>query len=321
MSPFLPSDLSYERYWHTIYRQPLSYWQPAMNSIRARHSLPAGTWERAALGRNVVFLCGPVVVKLSPPFWRHEIPREAAVLQFVHNRLPIATPELLAAGELDAWHYLVQTRLPGQLLRSIWPTLQLHEKIALARQHGAMLAALHTLPIEHAPANLAFDWPALLSEQAAECEPAMQRAGVSQALVADIALYLERAYPLLVADTERRILHGDLDAINLMVERQNGQWHITGLVDWGDVKLGPTAHEFISPRVHMYREEHSLLGAWYEGYELTAEQRTAQFEQSLMARTMLYYADEFASILGKVLGVDRCHNWTEVAAYFWRLTV
>jgi hygromycin-B 7''-O-kinase len=320
MSPFLPSDLSHDRYWQSIYTQPLPYWQPVLDSIRARHSLPNGTWERSALGRNVVFICGPVVVKLSPPFWRHEVPREAAVLQFVHNQLPIAIPELLAVGELDTWHYLVQTRLPGELLRSIWSTLQLHEKIVLARHHGALLAALHALPIQHAPASLAFDWSMLLSEQAAECIPAMQRAGVPEALVADIASYLERVYPSLAADTDRRLLHGDLDAINLLAECKNGQWRITGLVDWGDVKLGPMAHEFISPRVHMYREEQDLLRPWYEGYELTPDKCTAQLEQNLMARTMLYYAGEFASILSKVPAANHCQNWTEVATYFWRMT-
>jgi hygromycin-B 7''-O-kinase len=320
MSPFLPSDLSYDRYWQTIYAQPLSYWQPALDSIRARHSLPNGAWERSALGRNIVFVCGPVVAKLSPPFWRHEVPREAAVLQFVHNRLPIAVPELLATGELDTWRYLIQTRLPGELLRSVWPGLHLHAKTALAHQHGAILAALHALPIQHAPVSLAFDWPLLLAEQAAECLPAMQRAGVPEALVADAVPYLERALPLLAADTDGWLLHGDLDAINLLVEYQHAQWRITGLVDWGDVKLGPMAHEFISPRVHMYREEPDLLRPWYEGYKLLSADRTAQLEQNLMARAMLYYADEFTSILSKVPEANHCQTWTEVAPYFWRIT-
>jgi hygromycin-B 7''-O-kinase len=320
MPPFLPTNLSYEDYWQAIYPQPLAYWQPALEHIRACHALPNSTWQRSPLGRNIVFICGTVVVKLSPPFWRHEVPREAAALQWVQNQLPIRTPELLSVGELDSWGYLVQTKLPGELLKAIWPTLRLHEKHASARQHGRLMAALHALPIQQVPAQLAFDWPIMLTEQAAECIVAMQRAGVQETLVADIASYLEQLHPVLAADTDLRLLHGDFDAINLLVERPDRHWRITGLVDWGDVKLGPSAHEFISPRVHMYREELNLLHSWYEGYELTAEQRTPNREHNLMVRAMLYYADEFASILGSAPEASQCQSWSEVAPYFWRMT-
>jgi hygromycin-B 7''-O-kinase len=263
---------------------------------------------------------GDVVVKLSPPFWQQEIPREADALRYVHRRLAVATPELLAVGEIDAWHYLVQARLPGMLLRSVWPTLESREKTALMHQHGALMAALHALPLQHAPASLAFDWSQLLAEQAADCAPAMRRAGVAEELVFEAESYLEQAWPLLVKDTAVALLHGDLDAINLLVERQDVGWRISGLVDWGDIKVGPIAHEFISPRVHMYREEANLLLAWYAGYGLSPDQCSAQLEQNLMARTMLYYAEEFAHILGKLPGASRCRSWHEVAGRFWRMT-
>src|SRR5262245_37420983 len=116
MSTLLPFDLSYDGYWETIYHQPQGFWQPTIDAICARHGLPARGWERAALGRNIVFLGESLIIKLSPPFWMHEIPREAAALLFVQERLPVATPTPLATGTLDSWHYLVETRLPGTLL-------------------------------------------------------------------------------------------------------------------------------------------------------------------------------------------------------------
>jgi hygromycin-B 7''-O-kinase len=320
MSPLLPDVSGEDHYWQTIYPQPLSSWQPALEVIRARHHLPGGTWERSALGRNVVFTGGPLVVKLSPPFWSDEIPREAEALQFVHRRLPAATPELVATGELDHWRYLVQTRLPGELLRSLWPTLKPDEKARLTRQHGELMAALHTLPLQNAPASLAFDWPQMLNWQLADCAQAMRTAGVATSLVDDLPAYLEQAQPLLAVDNGWVLLHGDLDAINLLVEYQHNRWRITGLVDWGDVKIGPIAHEFISPRIHMYRQEAGPLLSWYEGYGLGSDQRTPQFAQNLMARTMLYYAGEFAFFLSQIPGASRCRRWTEVAACLWRMT-
>jgi hygromycin-B 7''-O-kinase len=317
MSSLLPSNFDQAHYWRTIYAQPVPDWLPALEVIRARHHLPSGAWERFPLGRNVVFACGPVVVKLSPPFWIHEIPREVDALNFVQKRLPVATPALLATGELATWRYLVQTRLPGELLRTHWSSLEHHEKIALAQQHGAVMAAVHALPVPQAPASLAYDWSMLLAEQWIECVPAMRKSGVPAPLLAGVEAYLEQARPLLAADHDQVLLHGDLDAINLLIERHNNHWRISGLVDWGDVKVGPRAHEFISPRIHMYRAEQATILPWYAGYGMTAKQPTPQFVHNVMARTMLYYADEFARILNAVPGVSDCQDWSDVAARFW----
>ena len=185
--PLLPNDFDRQTYWQSIYHQPVPSWLPALEQIRLRHRLPAGEWTRFALGRNVVFACDALVVKLSPPFWVHEIPREADALTFVAQRLPVVTPELITTGELEGWAYLVQRRVPGDLLRSRWADLSPPTQLDLVRQQGEVMAALHALPVHNAPASLAFDWTEMLSEQKAECEPEMRNAGVPAPLLADLA--------------------------------------------------------------------------------------------------------------------------------------
>lgn len=314
----LPTHFNRERYWQTIYRQPVADWLPALEQIRQRHHLPAGAWTRFALGRNLVFACGEVVLKLSQPNWAFEIPREADALAFVYQQLPVATPELLAIGELDGWAYLVQRRLPGALMRAQWPALSDDVKLALARQQGEIMAALHDLSIANAPASLAFDWTEMLTEQKAECRTEMQDGGVPEALLADLSPYLAAAEPLIAADGPTVLLHGDLDAINLLIEEHNDTWRITGLVDWGDIKLGPVAHDFISPGIHSYRGQRQLLHAWYAGYGLADERRSRHFLQNSMARAMLYYAGEFGRYLERVPGAEQCQDWACVADYFWQ---
>lgn len=315
----LPHDFDRATYWQAIYPQPVAYWLPALEEIRRRHQLPAGEWRRFALGRNVVFACGALVVKLSQPDWAFEIPREADALAFVHQRLPVATPELLAIGKLAGWAYLVQQHLPGEMMRARWSDLSDAVKLALVRQQGEIMAALHALPVYNAAASLAFDWTAMLAEQKAECFQEMQNAGVPAALLEDLPRYLAEAEPRLAMDGPPVLLHGDLDAINLLIEEQHGAWRITGLVDWGDVKLGPAAHDFISPGIHSCRGQRDLLHAWYAGYGLRGEQRTRPFVQNIMARSMLYYAGEFARYLQLAPGADQCQEWTCVADCFWHL--
>lgn len=317
--PNLPNDFDRQTYWAAIYQQPVADWAPALEQIRLRHRLPSGEWTRFALGRNIVFACGALVVKLSPPFWAFEIPREADALTFVHGRLPVTTPELIAIGELDGWAYLVQRRVPGEMLRSRWPDLPHTAKLDLARQQGEVMAALHALPVHNAPASLTFDWAEMLTEQKAECAEEMRNAGVPAALLDDLAPYLAQAEPLLATDGPTVLVHGDLDAINLLVAEQNGAWRLTGLVDWGDIKLGPATHDFISPGIHSYRGQRDVLHAWYAGYGLRAEQRAHHFVQNVMARSMLYYAGEFARYLKLVPGAEQCKDWASVAACFWQL--
>lgn len=314
----LPNNFDRETYWQSIYRQPVADWLPALEQIRQRHQLPAGEWTRFALGRNLVFACGELVLKLSQPNWAFEIPREADALTFVHQQLPVATPELLAIGELDGWAYLVQRRLPGEMMRARWGELSDAVKLSLARQQGEIMAALHALPVHHAPASLAFDWIEMLTEQRVECLAEMQNAGVPDALLANLSPYLAEAEPLIAADGPTVLLHGDLDAINLLIEEQNGTWRITGLVDWGDIKLGPAAHDFISPGIHSYRGQRDLLHAWYAGYGLHDEQRSLAFLQNIMARSLLYYAGEFARYLQRVPGTAQCRDWAGVAGCFWQ---
>lgn len=318
MTSFLPDDCDYEQYWNMLYRRPLSFWQPALDWITAQHQLTPDGWERASLGRNVVFLSDQYVVKLSPPFWHYESPREADALRFVQGQLPVATPLLLATGTLGSWHYLVQTRLPGRLLRSAWPELAAEEKTALIVQHGAIMAAVHAIPVTRAPASLAFDWAGMLAAQFAECEEAMLRSGVSEHLLQGLEAYLAQAPSLLAQDPSYSLIHGDLDAINLLVEQQGAEWQITGLVDWGDIKLGPVAHEFISPRVHMYRAEPGVLEPWYASYGPGLSFSSPEVRYMLMARTMIYYADEFRAILQAVPGAAGCRDWEAVEACFWK---
>jgi hygromycin-B 7''-O-kinase len=312
----LPQQVDFARYWQELYRQPLPFWQPALDQIMAEHQLVANPWTRAALGRNIVFVSPTAVIKLGPPMWQGEMQREAAALSTVAGRLPVTTPTLLACGELDGWDYLVQAPLPGTNLHAIWAGLDSTARTALAEQHGALMAALHAIPAQDLSVHLAFDWQAMLGAQHAECVREMRRAGVADALVWQIEPYLE-ATPWHAEPPV--LLHGDLTHLNMLVAEQAEGWRITGLIDWGDVKLGPRTHEFISPGVHMYQGDAASLRAWFRSYGWTDHPTAARDQHQIMARAMLYYAEDFARLIETVPGAADCPNWHAMAAAFWQL--
>jgi hygromycin-B 7''-O-kinase len=312
----LPQQFDVAHYWQELYRQPLAFWQAALDRIMVEQQLVPSPWTRAALGRNIVFVSPTAVIKLGPPIWQGEMGREAAALSAVAGRLPVVTPTLLAVGTFDSWEYLVQTPLPGTNLRTIWAELEPAARARLAYQHGTLMAALHALRLQDLSADLAFDWPTMLRAQRAECVAEMQRAGVTDALVQQIESYLE-ATPW---DNEPPVLlHGDLTHLNLLVAEQAGSWHISGLIDWGDAKLGARLHECISPGVHMYQGDAALLAAWYRGYGWAHHRAAARDQHQIMARAMLYYADDFARLIQTIPGASRCQDWPTMAAAFWQL--
>lgn len=315
----LPGTIDEAEFWRAVHRQPLDAWRPALEHIREHHRLPRGAWSRFRLGKNVVVGGPDVVVKLAPPFWAADLLAEAETLRFVEGRLPLATPAVAAQGTIGTWAYLVQQRLPGEPLRFRWPGLDSHERAALAYQQGGVMAALHALPTAAAPPQLSFDWTAMLNEQRADCRRALLEVGVPTALVSDVDAYLDPVWTTLIDNSQRVLLHGDLDAINLLVVHQADGLQLSGLVDWGDAKLGPSMHEYISPGVHSFIGDGPALEAWYRGYGLDPE-HGALIEHDVMARSILYYADELYRYLERVPGALACRRWADVARLLWKVS-
>ncbi len=316
----LPPALDTDRYFADLHGQPLGYWQGALTALAARHDVPDGPWERATLGRNVVFLGPSVVIKLGPPCWAGDVAREADALRHVADRLPVRTPDVLACGTLDGWEYLVTARCPGVNLYHLWRELGAEARVDLARQHGALMAVVHELPVEALPPTLlGFDWERMRSGQHADLELALTRSGLAPELVAQAAAYVAEADGLGAVVDATVLVHGDLSHLNFMVEQHDERWTITGLLDWGDVKVGPWTHELISPAVHMYRGDRDALRAWYGAYGQPSPETASAVAHVATARAMLYYAEEFAAILARLPGGERCHDWPAVARCLWQL--
>lgn len=306
----LPDSFSNEYYWSEMYLKPIDYWQPVINEIAAQHHL-GGDWERARLGRNIVFLNEAYVLKISPPGWKEDISREAKALSLVGNLLPVTTPEILVTGEVEAWGYLIQRKLDGQNLHELWSGLSQTERVKIASQHGEILDALHNLGAGNQDwSGLEFDWVKLYASQREVCQNEMAAAGVPTALVDDAELFLDRTAPLLAEQGDAVLLHGDLTHLNFLVAEDGDGWRICGLIDWGDVKIGPRGHEYISPGVHMYLGDRPVIEAFYQACSRIDP-------EELMARALLYYTGGFADYLKKLSGGIECQSWRDVAERLW----
>ena len=98
-------------------------YRPAVGEIARRHQL-SGEARRYTGGSLPVFALGDKhVVKLFPPPFRRNRDNERDSLAFLAGELAVATPELVAADDIDDWPYLVMSQLPGQRMDEVWPSL------------------------------------------------------------------------------------------------------------------------------------------------------------------------------------------------------
>ena len=319
MNSLLPPECEISGKFREIHARPLSFWKPALEALRQQHGLPQGAWSRFASGRNAVFELGSEwVFKLMAPRWYGDGVREEAALATVRGKLPVETPEPVASGELDRWRYLVTRRLPGTLLGEVWTQLSALERRIAARQIGAVARALHGLEVPGPNSPMRCDWEAMLRDQKAYCHDEMKSSGASASLLADLDPFLDSEEPIFSPEQPHVLLHGDLNPVNWLFIPGEDPLRLTALIDFGDARIGPIAHDFISPAMHRFRGEAQVLEAFYSGYGLERADLSA-LQDNLMARTLLYYSSGIVKCLEEVPVTGPRSTWRQVAAQYWQL--
>jgi len=234
-----------------------------VDAIRRDLSLGTGM-VRYSLGSVPVFAVGDQhVVKLFPQAQRSYWDAERAVLPHIESLLPIPTPRLVAAGDHGAWLYLVMTRLPGRSLAEAWPEIGIGERPALIREVGEALAALHAIRSDEI-APVAIDWPGFMEAQRASCRDRQLATRLPLPWVDAVDDFLARWMPK--DDGSRALLHTEVMREHLLVDRPEGAWRLSGLVDFEDALRGAREYEWACAGIFLTCGQPELLHALLDGY-------------------------------------------------------
>jgi hygromycin-B 7''-O-kinase len=238
-------------------------WRPALQVIAERHGLASAALRRSAVGSHLVYLAEAEVVKLFAPLWPDDFAAERRMLEHVAGHLPIATPRIIAEGDLEGWPYLVMTRLEGEQLDTLWPTLPPADQRRLLAQTGELAAALHALPLLDIGIDPAIAWRDFLATRKQKLAEKHAADGLSANWIAAI----ERTVADLPAlDGELACLHTDMHAGNMLVRSVGDRLELSGLFDFGDAMLGAREHELIAPAAFMAPGVPGGLRALLHGY-------------------------------------------------------
>ncbi len=308
----LPDTITRAEY-RTLRAEP-ARWRGAATAIAAGHGLTADPQPLG--GSNLVAALGDEVLKLFPPFLRHQWEAERRALAVIQGRVSVATPVLRCEGEYGGWTYLIMRRIAGASLDDVWPALGEVDRCELLVQIGALIAEVQRVP-PGSLIDLEPRWADRLRDQRAGCVARHRDRGLPAALVDDLDRYLDRVADALPAGDPPVLLTGEYTPENLLVARDDGRWRIVGLIDFGDATTGPAEYDLIGPGTFLAAGDPARLRALLEGRGHAHEDLTPLLRDRLMALLLLHRHSDL-DVQVRIDGWrDRARTLDELAAIVW----
>jgi len=312
---YLPERPSYEHSCDLLDNAADEYWIPVLEFLRNKHQLGAGEFVRIKEGANALFkLGGRLIIKLVPPNWGYQGEAEIEGNRIVSGKLSIAIPEVIGNGEVNRWIYVVMSVLPGVSLADVWDGLEHQQKLHLIAQLGRFIRELHLIAT---PKNscLKVDWAAYHQQLLDECVPRHVRKKLSQKLAAQIPAYLAASSDYF-DDTKSIFIHMDLHQWNLMVERTGQDYHICGILDFGDAVIGKSRLlELATPLLFLCQGNRELCACLLEkNYGLFDQVDKVNIQKNFMLVSLLRPACDFNFVLQQVPSTGARNSLDEIAS-------
>ena len=242
-------------------------WLPAAGEICRLHGLDSEDLSAFADGSNLVCHQGTShVVKTFPPFQRHQWEAECIGLAEVLGRLKVHTPEILARGEYEDWTYLILSFITGEPLSQVWPRLQQDDKIQIMKEIGTLIESVHSLSLSRETLQLQPPWPDFLEAQIRLCESRHKRNQLPEHLLAELPSFLESNRSLLSDHTSPVLLTGEYTPGNILLKRSQGNWFVSGLIDFGDCMIGDRDYDLLGPSTFLCAGDPSLVQSLFQSY-------------------------------------------------------
>ena len=274
------------------FRADPSRWVPVAADIARSHGFTCAEPHIFSTGTNlVVGLDEPLILKIFPPFLRSQFASERAALAQLRGRLAVPIPEMVAEGERDRWPYLVITRLAGHLGAEVWPGLPEDQKERVLFQIGEIIAAVQRVP----PGDLAHiepRWQQFISGQIERCRARHERLGLPRQFLAGLEDLLRDAAALIPVNAPPVILTGEYIPENFLLDREADDWHVSGLIDFGDVMTGWGEYDLMGPSAFMTAGVPRRVQSLFGGFGYAGADVTPAAKRRLMALLLLHRASD-----------------------------
>jgi Ser/Thr protein kinase RdoA (MazF antagonist) len=199
----------------------------------------------------------------------------------------IGCPAILRTAEVDDIHYALFEHVVGESLESLWDSDHRRASNEMERL-GAMLASLHQIPVEHAPAFLSQEKTlhseAYLTRMADTITPYLRAKDFEKTLEACFTVVTQ-------PNLEHVVIHADFGP-HQIIASPNGQWVV---LDFEFAAIAPFADDLAGTEIHLEQKHYPDLERFLDGYT-TLRPVLAEYEpvrsafKALNLLAMLTYA-------------------------------
>lgn len=275
------------------FRSNPSQWLGIALDIARGHGLDVSAPHVFATGTNLVVGLGErLILKIFPPLLRAQFVSEHDSLRQLNGRLHLPIPEIVAEGVRDGWPYLVITRLAGTLGSEVWPRLAEGQKERVLRQIGETIASVQRAPLGPL-AHIEPRWADFMRAQMQGCRSRHERLGLAPKFLAGLDDLLRDAAMLIPMDAPPVILTGEYIPENFLLGCDDGQWSLSGLFDFGDVRAGWRDYDLLGPSAFMAAGRPGRVRSLLEGFGYA--KLDFALKRRLMALMLLHQASDLNS--------------------------
>ncbi len=299
------------------WRADASQCLPAALDIARHHGLPHQEPKLFSTGTNlVVALDHGLVLKIFPPLLRAQFMSERASLSQLRGRVSVPIPEIVLEGERDQWPYLVITRLHGVIGKDAWPSLPEDQKERVLGQIGATIAEIQRVPVGEL-SRVEPRWDQFMLGQIEGCRARHPRLGLPQKYLDGLDDFLGDAATLIPMDAPPVILTGEYIPENFLLSCEAGDWHLSGLIDFGDVMTGWGEYDLLGPSAFMTAGMPRRVRSLFAGFGYSNADINPTLQRRLMALLLLHrFSDPVRHIC--IEGwQEKTRDLFELAALLW----
>nr|WP_272508330.1 aminoglycoside phosphotransferase family protein [Paenisporosarcina quisquiliarum] len=288
-----------------------SLWDEVVRALLENENIPYQSFSRYSLGGNIVYgVDDQYVLKLFAPFDSPEFTIETEVLtQTDWTKVSIQVPEIVQRGMYDGWKYFLMTRVPGELLIDIWDELSANEKIGVAHDLGLLISQMHQLDISkyRVLENSFESWISLQKENVVKHHASTD---LAPHLLEEVQDYIASFLP----SSEKVLLTGEYTPFNLLMNKVNGQWKLTGLIDFADCFIGEPEYDLLGPILFSFFKEPGLTSTFLNSYGLTLDNAT---RLRLMQLLLLHRFSHLPNYMEGVVDMEEVQSLHKLSERFF----
>lgn len=171
--------------------------------------------------------------------------REQKLAALLKQAVPI--PQVYFVGECEGYRFAVTEYIPGISLRDLLLNHPNDSIESVMLQAGQVLASIQQVQfpmVGFFDADLKVSQPITKQDYLTFVQTCLAHPTVVEQIglnnIDKIKEYHEKYDALLLDETQSHLVHADYDPANILVDKIEGQWKITAILDWEFAHSGPT---------------------------------------------------------------------------------